>query len=135
MAMPSSSVQSLLSLCHLSKRWTGGPISRDGFMNRAVTRWEARALVAEYLAQLRKATEDAADEPDPITGETGPRPNTLEQDWRQDAQAAALSPQEIDDSWVWFRRNAFEAPPVLEEAEQRAVEQEPRGVGAGSFAA
>ena len=67
-------------------------------MKRTVTRWEAQQLVAEYMKQLRQAMLDAAHIPDPITGETGVRPNTLEQDWRRDAEGAGLSPPEIEES-------------------------------------
>lgn len=44
----------------------------------------------------------------------------LEDDWRRDARAAGLSAQEIEESWTWYSRNAFSAPPVLEEAEPDA---------------
>jgi hypothetical protein len=92
-------------------------------MKRTVTRWEAQQLVAEYMKQLRQAMLETAHIPDPITGETGVRPNTLEQDWRRDAEGAGLSPPEIEESWAWFRENAFEAPPVLEETKQRAARE------------
>jgi hypothetical protein len=47
----------------------------------------------------------------------------VEDDWRQSAQETGLSPEEIEESWAWLRRHAFEAPPVLEEAEQRVARE------------
>jgi len=69
-------------------------------MKRAVTRWEAQQLVAEYMKQLRDALRKAEDE----------RPNleTLDRHWQQDAREAGLTPQEVAESWVWFRRYALE---------------------------
>jgi hypothetical protein len=92
-------------------------------MTRSVTRWEARLVISGYLKDMRKALQDSADEPDPITGTTGPRADTLEQDWRRDAEAAGLTPREVEEGWVWFHRDAFEAPPVLEERAQRAARE------------
>jgi hypothetical protein len=91
-----------------------------GAMKRSVTRWQAQQIVAEYMRALRQAKADVAHVPDPITGEIGLKPDTLEQDWRGDARSAGLTPEEVEESWQWFRCFAFEAPPIMEDADQRA---------------
>lgn len=83
---------------------------------------KARALVTEYVEQLRRASQHGAQEIDPLTGDR-PRQSTPEKDWLQDAQGIGLSSTEAEASWVWFRHYAFEAPPVLEETEQRAARE------------
>src|SRR5204862_1262391 len=47
------------------------------------------------------------------------KPTTLQEDWRRDARAAGLTARQVEESWVWYYRYAVEAPPVLEEHEQR----------------
>src|SRR5436853_6732456 len=77
---------------------------------RAAARMEARALVAEYLGQLRKRSWEAAHELEQLRKESseGARAKAVERDWRREAQEAGLSPQEIEESWTWFRRYLFE---------------------------
>lgn len=70
-------------------------MSRSKPINRAVTRWKGREFVAEYLRQLRIAQEEAAEE--------RPSLDTLERNWRQDAHSAGFSPNDIEESLIWFR--------------------------------
>jgi len=79
---------------------------------RAAARIKARALVAEYLEQLRRVSAEGAQELEQLRKESSEsaRAKTVERDWRREAQEAGLSPQEIEESWTWFRRYLFEKP-------------------------
>src|SRR6266581_3616752 len=85
-------------------------MSQRGTRNRAAARMQARALVAEYLKQLRKVSAEAAQELEQLrkASSEGARSNAIERDWRREAQEAGLSPQEIEESWAWFRCYVFE---------------------------
>ena len=108
-----------------------------------------REIVDQFMEQLRKATEDrlppeedfdaVPDTPPPADTAPAPAPpptkahkekrktksrtprkrRTLEEDWRRDARAVGLTVRQVEESWVWYYRYAVEAPPVLEEHEQR----------------
>jgi len=110
-------------------------------------------MVEQFMEDLRKATEDAlpaqddfdvvTDAPPPPDAASAPPPtnvheagtrdttttpqpqegNTVEDDWRRAAQAEGFSPEQVQDSWVWFRRYAFEEAPVLEERERRKARE------------
>ena len=93
-------------------------MSQGGSENRALTRWKGREFVVEFLEQLREAMEEAARERSSL--------DTLEQDWRRDAQAAGFSAKDIDQSLVWFRLHAVEnregeAPAIPPESVRRVL--------------
>src|SRR6266853_3642513 len=112
-------------------------------MNRAVARWRRRESLAAWEKALEKALETPvpadeefdAVEPPKLLEQVGPaidpwwfRFTTIENAWRWDAQAAGLSPEEIEESWAWYSDNAFGAPPVLAEAEKSLPETMPESV-------
>ncbi len=68
--------------------------------SQAMTRWRGREFVARFLEQLRNAMRHAAQEQ--------PSLGTLERNWRESAQEAGYPPQDIEESWLWFRRHAVE---------------------------
>lgn len=105
----------------VSPRWTDR-VHVAETNKRAVLRMKARALVIAYLEGLKGVAREAAQEIDPVTRDVTPRRDN-EQDWRGDATSAGLSPQEIESSWRWFRADALEPPPVLEEIDQKIARQ------------
>jgi hypothetical protein len=126
---------------------------RESVNRAAVARWRRRALgreiVEQFDEQLRKATEDrlppeddfdaVPDAPTPADTAAAPpkihkekrkskthkpgKRTTLEEDWRRDARALGVAPQQVHKSWLWYYRCAVEAPPVLEEREQRKARE------------
>ncbi len=90
-----------------------------------------RCGVPETVEQRDEGSRRGAAKPEPLKDELlrdiglvfARSKGDREQDWRESAQAAELAPEEIEESWAWFQRYAFEGPPVLEETAQQAARE------------